>query len=41
MNDVFYVAGTFLFFALMLGYVTACDRLGRTQTAEATSHERR
>jgi hypothetical protein len=41
MNDVFFVAGTFGFFALMLAYVAACDRLGRTQNAEATSHERR
>jgi hypothetical protein len=41
MNDVLYVAGTFGFFALMLGYVKACDRLGRTRSTEAASHELR
>lgn len=29
MIDLLYVAGTIGFFALMLAYVAACDRLGR------------
>ncbi len=29
MIDLLYVAGTVLFFALMLLYVEGCDRLGR------------
>ena len=36
MIDVAYLAGTALFFALMLGFVRACDRLGRVSTAETT-----
>ena len=35
MNDIIYVAATIAFFALMLGYVAACDRLGHT-TAESS-----
>lgn len=34
MIDVLYVAGTVLFFALMLGYVAACNRLGRGADVE-------
>jgi hypothetical protein len=37
--DVAYLVGTALFFALMLGYVRACDRLGRTSSAETTRVE--
>ena len=29
MGDVLYVAGTIVFFALMLAYVGGCSRLGR------------
>lgn len=38
MVDLVYVAVTVAFFALMLGYVRACERLGRdsTDTAEKT-----
>jgi hypothetical protein len=41
MNDALYVAGTLGFFALMLGYVTACARLGRMQDAKESGHESR
>jgi hypothetical protein len=34
MIDILYVAGTVLFFALMLLYVEACDRLGRVADVE-------
>ena len=34
MIDVLYVAGTVLFFALMIGYAAACDRLGRSADVE-------
>lgn len=30
MNDILYLAGTLAFFGLMLGYVAACARLGRS-----------
>ncbi|MHB8838341.1 MAG: hypothetical protein ACYC7F_05250 [Gemmatimonadaceae bacterium] len=36
MIDIAYLAGTVLFFALMLGYVRACERLGRASAAEAS-----
>jgi hypothetical protein len=36
MIDIAYIAGTVLFFALMLGYAHACDRLGRASAAEAS-----
>lgn len=29
MIDFLYIAGTIAFFALMLGYVAACERLGK------------
>lgn len=34
MMDVVYVALTFGFFALMLLYVVACERLGQKETGE-------
>lgn len=34
MIDLAYTAGSVLFFALMLAYVHACDRLGHTVPAE-------
>jgi hypothetical protein len=34
MLDLVYVAGTVLFFALMIAYVAACDRLGRSADVE-------
>jgi hypothetical protein len=37
--DVLYVAGTILFFALMILYVEACDRLGRTADVERAPNE--
>lgn len=37
MIDVIYVVGTLAFFALMLLYVAACDRLGRTADVERTA----
>lgn len=37
--DLAYLAGSVLFFALMLGYVRACERLGRTSSAESTRPE--
>ena len=36
MLDLAYVAGTVAFFALMLGYVAFCARLGKTESS-ATS----
>ena len=33
MLDLIYVVVTIAFFALMLGYVRACERLGRDTTA--------
>jgi hypothetical protein len=39
MIDALYIAGTFAFFALMLGYVAFCDRLGRTSDATDKTHE--
>jgi hypothetical protein len=37
--DLAYIAGSVLFFALMLGYVRACERLGRTSSAETSRQE--
>lgn len=34
MIDLIYIAATVAFFALMLGYVAACDRIGRAADAE-------
>ena len=39
MIDVLYVAGTVLFFALMLGYVAACNRLGRSADTERAKED--
>ena len=39
MIDVLYVASTVLFFALMLGYVVACDRLGRSADVERAKED--
>jgi hypothetical protein len=33
MIDFLYIAGTILFFALMLGYVSGCNRLGKSGSA--------
>jgi hypothetical protein len=37
MRDFAYLALTVLFFALMLGYVRACERLGKRQDGEERS----
>jgi hypothetical protein len=34
--DLAYIAGTVVFFVLMLGYARACERLGRTSEAETS-----
>ncbi len=34
MLDIIYVVITVVFFGLMLGYVRACERLGREETGE-------
>jgi len=39
MIDVIYVAATIAFFALMLLYVAACDRLGRSADVERAPKE--
>jgi hypothetical protein len=39
MIDVVYVVTTVLFFALMLGYAAACDRLGRTADVERAKED--
>ena len=41
MSDILYVAGSVAFFALMLGYVAACARLGRAAAGEERSDEPR
>jgi hypothetical protein len=37
--DLVYVVATILFFALMIGYVAACDRLGRAADVERGGKE--
>jgi len=37
--DVLYVVATVLFFALMLGYVAACNRLGRSADVERAKED--
>jgi hypothetical protein len=37
MIDLVYILGTLAFFALMLAYVRACERLGDNATAEERS----
>jgi len=39
MIDVIYVVASVLFFALMLLYVYACDRLGRSAEVERAHEE--
>jgi hypothetical protein len=34
MIDLVYIATTLIFFALMLGYVRACERLGRSGSVD-------
>lgn len=41
MIDLAYVLGTVAFFALMLGYVTGCERLGRLPDADVDTKETR
>ena len=41
MVDLLYVAGTLAFFALMLAYVAACARLGRSIGEEAVADDDR
>ncbi len=36
MLDIVYVLGSVGFFALMLGYVVGCERLGRSRKEEGT-----
>lgn len=36
MTDLLYILLTLVFFALMLGYVTACERLGRKSTTDGS-----
>ncbi len=40
MLDVMYLVGTLVFFALMLGYVRACEALGRRVDMEGPPDER-
>jgi hypothetical protein len=40
MIDFLYVAGTMLFFGLMLLYVVACDALGRRDAADTPATDR-
>lgn len=39
MLDILYIAGTFAFFALMLGYVAVCERLGRPAESDVTGKQ--
>ncbi|HEY4307537.1 MAG TPA: hypothetical protein VGM82_23890 [Gemmatimonadaceae bacterium] len=41
MIDFLYLAGTVAFFAIMLGYVSACARLGRAGSPEERGDEPR
>lgn len=41
MLDVLYLLGTAAFFALMLGYVSFCERLASPHDAGATDTEKR
>ena len=41
MLDVYYVIATVAFFALMIGYVAACARLGRVQATQEGDHDAR
>jgi uncharacterized membrane protein len=39
MTDLIYVIATIAFFALMIVYVAACERLGRGATADEKASE--
>lgn len=41
MNDMLYLLGTLAFFALMLGYVHACERLGAAAGADIIADDAR
>jgi len=41
MMDLIYVAATVAFFALMIGYVAACARLGRANEVTEIDHDTR
>ena len=41
MLDIIYVLGTVAFFALMLGYVAGCERLGRSSDSTSDSQEKK
>jgi hypothetical protein len=41
MLDLLYILGTIGFFALMIGYVSFCERIGRSDDARAMSSETR
>jgi hypothetical protein len=41
MIDVLYVLGTVAFFGLMLGYVSFCERIGRSDDPNALAPETR
>lgn len=41
MIDIIYIVSTALFFALMIGYVAACDRLGRAADVDRAPKEER
>jgi hypothetical protein len=41
MLDLLYILGTIGFFALMLAYVSFCERIGRSDDAKATTSETR
>jgi hypothetical protein len=41
MIDIIYVLATIVFFALMIAYVAACDRLGGAADVEREAKEQR
>jgi hypothetical protein len=41
MMDLLYFLGTVAFFGLMLGYVSFCERIGRSEEALALAPEQR
>jgi hypothetical protein len=41
MTDLLYLLGTVAFFALMLGYVSFCERIARSDEARAPAPESR
>ena len=41
MRDLLYILGTVAFFGLMLGYVSFCARIGRSDEAKAMAPETR